>query len=330
LIVTHDPSFEQGAFNPFATEEDIRNCFRLILGRFPQDQEWPGHSARAGERLANVISTFVNSLEFHNRGLMERTDTRFELVKLDGFSMYGSPDDLAVGKVLIGAGNYEPSVSNMFRKYLKPGMRVLDVGANIGFYAMLAASRVGPTGTVIAVEPNPANVSLMMASRALNGFENVRIVQAAAYDKWDTLCLFVDASNGCVAPVTSDQPSALRNTVMALPLGVFLLGGGVDLIKIDVEGAEGRAVNGMIEVIERCRPTIFSEFTPEAMPSMSGMSAEDYLNLFILRGYRVQVLQLSGPVDCGNDARRVLTEYARCGRDHVDILCECSGSLSDS
>jgi hypothetical protein len=82
------PVSEDSAFNPFASEEDILNCFRLILGRFPDPGEWPGHSARAGEHLADAVKTYVNSLEFHNRGLLARTDEgRFQRIDLDGFEM---------------------------------------------------------------------------------------------------------------------------------------------------------------------------------------------------------------------------------------------------
>jgi FkbM family methyltransferase len=316
--MTDIPFYESSAFDPLATEGDILACFRLILGRHPQAQEWLGHVTRVGQPLSEVISTYVNSAEFHNRSLMGHVPTSVELVECAaGFQMYACADDPHVGSGVIRDKNYEPQVSCVFRERLKPGMHVLDVGANIGFYTMLAASRVGDRGSVTAVEPNPANVSLILASQQRNSFGNIRVIQAAAYDKWTTLRLFSDYSNGTVM-----SSGGGGSSVMAFPLGAFLRDQQVDLMKIDVEGAEGRSILGMIEVIDRCHPVVFSEFTPGFMPANSGMSGEQYLNLFISRGYRIQVLHPGGPADCGTDPRRVMAEYELSGLPHLDILCE--------
>jgi FkbM family methyltransferase len=312
------PFYESDAYDSLATKEDILACFRLILGRFPQRHEWAGHAARVGQPLTDVVSTFLNSPEFDYRGLIRHVPTRAEWVEcVDGFQIYAFADDPYVGMGLVKDKNYEPHVSGVFGQCLKPGMHVLDVGANIGFYTLLAASKVGQDGKVTAVEPNPDNGSMILASQERNGFGNIRILQAAAYDEWTTLRLFTDGSNGTVMPGGGGGRS-----VMALPLGACLRDQRVDLMKIDVEGAEGRAVLGMIEVIDRQRPLVFSELTPSALPSLSGMSGEEYVGLFISRGYHIQVLQPNGPVDCGTDPGRVIAEYKRFGAPHVDILCK--------
>ena len=61
------------------------------------------------------------------------------------------------------------------RPLLRPGMVVLDVGANIGYYSLLAAARVGPTGQVIAFEPGAANTALIQKSAQANGFSNIAV-----------------------------------------------------------------------------------------------------------------------------------------------------------
>jgi FkbM family methyltransferase len=317
------PIREDLPFNPFATDEDILNCFRLILGRFPEPGEWPGHSARAGESLTDVVKTYINSLEFHNRGLLSRTgEDRLQRIDVEGFAMYASPDDLAVGKPLITSRTYEPHVSRIFKQRLKPGMRVLDIGANIGFYSLLASSIVGPEGMVWAIEPNPANVEIVLRSRALNDFSQLQVIQAAAHDKWETLSLFTDQTNGSVSPCATSGPESVRNTVMGIPLRSILEHEPVDILKIDVEGAEGSAVRGMLPIIDRCRPAVFSEFTPAAMPSMSHMTGEEYLRLFTDRGYRLQVLTQSGLTDCGTDIPMLMSEFRHAVLSHIDIFFE--------
>src|SRR5580704_6315530 len=74
-----------------ATAEDIFYCFRLLLGRSPNPEEWPGHSSRAGEDLENVVSSYVTSREFAARSLLNRTyHEQVELVRLPRFSLFAS------------------------------------------------------------------------------------------------------------------------------------------------------------------------------------------------------------------------------------------------
>src|SRR5882757_6253003 len=76
-----------------ATHEDIFYCFRLLLGRCPNPEEWHGHSSRAGEDLENVVSSFVTSREFSERSLLGKTyREKVELVRLSSFSVFASDE----------------------------------------------------------------------------------------------------------------------------------------------------------------------------------------------------------------------------------------------
>src|ERR1700730_14453808 len=86
-----------------ATHEDIFYCFRLLLGRNPNPEEWPGHSSRAGEDLENIVSSYVTSREFAARGLLNKTyRDQVELVQFPCFSIFASNDDLAIGHHVLG------------------------------------------------------------------------------------------------------------------------------------------------------------------------------------------------------------------------------------
>jgi hypothetical protein len=95
----------------------------------------------------------------------------------------------------------------------------------------------------------------------------------------------------------------------------------MDVLKIDVEGAEGKALRGMLELIERHRPVVFSEFTPSALPLMSGISPAEYLEMFTSRGYSLAVLTGDGPSRMA--AQQLLEHTTIVAPDsHVDFLAE--------
>lgn len=310
-------------FTGIATESDILHCFRLLLGRHPHREEWQGHSARAGEKLEGLVAGYLRSLEFANRGLLSGLpSTSVARVQLEGFEIYVSPDDLDVGRHVQGNA-YEPDVTALFRRLLRPGMAVLDLGANIGYFSMLSASLVGPSGYVLAVEPNPANARLLEASRRGNRFDHVSVAQVAAGSSTGLLALHVAQSNGTTSSPSDDVDSLLgAQTVAAIAIDHILPPNRrIDLVKVDVEGAEYNALLGCRAMIARDRPQIISEFSPDMMPGISGVSGEEYLEWLLSLGYRLGVIQTDGttspPVD---NAAAIMAKYQARARDHIDIL----------
>ena len=154
-----------------ATFGDVIACYRLLLGRQP-DADGLAHYRRrlAGRPLTldELVSEFLGSVEFVRRqaerpageGLTGET-----VHACEGFQIRVDPADYAVGHTVARTGSYEPEVSSTLRQVLRPGGTFVDIGANIGWFSLLAASLVGPTGRVIAIEPNPRNVALTEAER---------------------------------------------------------------------------------------------------------------------------------------------------------------------
>lgn len=263
-----DPSPVDRPWSDLATAEDIYHCFRLILGRAPHPPEMKGHFSRVGEDLTGVVRSYVGALEFAKRGLLTGTvPDHVELITLDDFSIYISGEDSAVGKH-IRSGGYEPEVARIFCRFLTPGMTVLDVGANIGFFTMLAASVVGPAGRVVAVEPNVQNIRLLEASRRANGFEQVVVAHAAAGTGVGLLALNTSYSNGTPSAIDHDLGALMSAQIVpCFPLPAMVPAGRrVDFIKIDIEGAEYLALLGAQEMLRKDRPVIVSEFSPDLMP----------------------------------------------------------------
>jgi FkbM family methyltransferase len=311
-------------YSEAATSEDIFYCFRLLLGRNPNPEEWPGHSSRVGEDLENVVSSYVTSQEFAARGLLNTTyQEKVELVHFPGFSVFASIDDLAVGNHVVIGRSYDPGIAAVLNRRVKPGMAVVDIGANIGYLTMLLASLVAPSGHVVAVEPNPENIKLLEASRRVNGFDQVLVVQAAAGRKTGLLALNVSYSNG----MTGELPADLNAVFASRPVPCFALDAILpndrhfDLLKIDTEGAELNALIGLSGTIDRCRPVIVSEFSPGTLPGISQCSGPDYLRFLIAKGYRIGVIEKDGfETGFEDDVDGVMGVYSRSGIDHIDII----------
>src|SRR5258708_28426452 len=97
----------------FATAEDIRACFRLLLGREPNPEECPGHSARAGEKLATVVRSFLHSKEFEERRLLEALDLeKYELRTVARLKLAAPPSHLGPGTPVLSR-HHDPRLPSL-------------------------------------------------------------------------------------------------------------------------------------------------------------------------------------------------------------------------
>lgn len=171
---------------------------------------------------------------------------------VSGHKIYVDSRDVSIASHLMIDGCWEPWVAGVLMPLVKPGMRVCDIGANFGYYTLLMASAVGAGGRVWSVEANPRMIGLLKKSISVNGFNRrVTLIEAAAWDSEDTLDFVVndEMSGGGRVRKPGARASVGRMSVAARPLDA-LIDGPLDVIKIDVEGAEERALNGMAKAID--------------------------------------------------------------------------------
>lgn len=185
---------------------DVYYFFRLILGRSPSREEWPGHCASIGTDLTDALTAYLDSAEFKARGLTQFAPRDIRTIELAEFKMAMAANDMAVGAHLSKSGEYEPQVTSAVRKYVTKGMNAIDVGANIGYFTCLLASIVGPAGHVIAVEPGAMNQRFLLLNRMLNGFSNVAIIHAAAGSRIESLAYNSSFSNGVASAYDMARP----------------------------------------------------------------------------------------------------------------------------
>jgi len=178
-------------------------------------------------------------------------------------------------------GTYEPVETYLFTRLCQPGMTVIDAGANIGVYSLLAAPLIAP-GQVHSFEPVPQTCARLRANLELNPGLKVRVNQSALWS--ETAHLKLNAT----APGNSGTFSAALGgdgavSAPGLRLDDYIAATGVtrvDLIKMDVEGAEFRALQGMRKVLSRFHPLLLMEICPEN-GARFGDSMNDIWNLLV-------------------------------------------------
>ncbi len=322
-----------------ATAADVVACYRLFLGRAPDPEGQAAYTdaiERGGLDLAGLVESFARSAEFRERRAAAETPGEYAIVDLELFRMYVLPGDWSVSQSIIATGAMEPHVTAALKEQLKPGMHFVDVGANIGYFTMLGARLVGARGCVTAFEAAPRNCSLIYASAELNGFRNIRIEAQIVAEAAGPYLYQSSGSNGRIVPLQTVLNSGAIDSAKAASghslQGDFMWAGTlaealagetrVDVVKIDIEGAEYRAILGAGELLRKARPVLLTEFSPPQLSSVSGVDPLRYLELIREAGYEFTVLGEDGArIDCGASGERVLECYVRSAKGLLDLLC---------
>ncbi len=231
-------------------------------------------------------------------------------------------DAIVCGSLTLGC--YETSNLRFFTSLLRPGMCVFDVGANIGLYTALAASRIGAEGRVVSVEPESTNCDFIRRTVARNGFQTVRVYQGAAGSECGEIKLFLCESNKAdhrVYDRTGKRPSVPVKVTTLDALFYENSATPVDVMKIDTQGFEPAVVAGMGRLLDSSpNIKILMEYWPWGIRQM-GASPDALLQTFTERGFVIQEIDAdSGQLVPVPDAN-VLTMLQK-ERQHVNLFME--------
>ena len=202
-------------------------------------------------------------------------------VIIKGVKVYFNSADRFLAAMLWKTGRLEGFEMELFSRFVKPRITMLDIGANMGVYSLTSSNVIGDKGKIIAFEPDKDHVKTFTKSIKANGFENIKLYPFAVSDKNETLVFHADtfnSGNNQVAKENENNKNELH--VQAVCLDDFLKDmPTVDLIKMDIQGAEYFAFIGMKTLLERNPDVVvFAEYWKKGLEKMN-VNPADYINL---------------------------------------------------
>lgn len=277
LLESYRPADPDDAVNP----ADAFFMYRLLLGRNPNTTVDLPALLSNRRTFRELRQSVLDSDEFASGGTFTPPH-RLWMTELDGFRFWFNTSDREMG-VAMAIGQYESSSVRFIKQALRAGMTCIDAGAQTGFFTCLMASVVGETGRVYAFEPMPPSYELLLKNIQENGFgPRVRAYQLAC----SNAATEIEASQVGQMYVAGTVPGSPQVSMTAVRVDE-IVHDAVDLIKIDVEGHEPAAIEGMRDLIARSHPVIVSECNEYWLQSCSNTSGREYIELLSSYGYQV-------------------------------------------
>jgi FkbM family methyltransferase len=206
-----------------------------------------------------------------------------------GAKMAGNTMDI-IQQYLYYFGVWEPRLTRWITQGLQPRDTFIDVGANIGYFSLLASSLVGEAGAVVAIEASPQTFVLLENNLARNHITNVRALNVAVSNRHGVAHVFRGhAWNIGQTTIVKDEDLRSECDVLTAPLGALLLpveSQNARVIKIDVEGAEWAVATGMVPLLRGSRADleVIVEIDPVRL-AKQGKCPGDVMKIFLEAGF---------------------------------------------
>lgn len=218
-----------------------------------------------------------------------------------GHKLFLDTRDVSLTPHLLLDGYWEMWITKFFMGVIREGMIMVEVGSNIGYYTLLAASCVGTQGKVYAFEADPQIFDILYRNMEINGFlDGVTLVNKAVTDKSGSLkfhCLKYHRGSGSIVPSLDESLRQIREEsetieVESVALDEYFTDQNlkIDVIKIDAEGAEPFIFRGMkkllsrnhdIKIILECTPTLYAS---------QGQNPRAFLDDILAQGFKVRYI----------------------------------------
>ena len=212
-------------------------------------------------------------------------------IQVNGYSMSVIPNDKGISLELLLFKTHEPLTTKLTIKELRNGMVCVDIGSNIGYYALLESKIVGKNGKIFAIEPSPENFNYLNNNLKLQNFSNTETYQIAIGNQDGTAKLTVGNKSNHSKVITEYQTIPNGLDVISVPikkLDTFVQEQNIskiDFVRMDVEGFELNVIEGMKNVLRKLRPMIQVEVHKKFL---GAKNTKKLLEIFKDEGYDIK------------------------------------------
>jgi len=260
--------------------------------------------------------------------LLSRLKNTSQVAEVQGHKMFLDPTDTLELSIW---GTYEPPVTELFKKEIKRGDVVLDIGAHIGYYTLILAKLVGENGRVYAFEPDPTNFNLLEKNVKANSYKNVSLVQKAVSNKTGRTNEYLGEGDSGDHRIYDPHDGRKSIEIEAIRLDDYFksYGGKIDFIKMHVQGAEALVIEGMPQLLQQNQNVkIITHFWPMGLRKC-GFKPEEYLKILIGYGFKIYLINENKiePIAI-NELMQLCTE-----EDFKNLVClrrEASGYIQNT
>ncbi len=196
--------------------------------------------------INNPLKAIIKRLVWRTRWLFDKSP--WILTLPNGYKI--ETPKIGTGALIYYLGYSEPEIANFINYYLKPGMNFVDIGAHLGEYSLLASSVVNNNGKVYAFEPNPNIIPFLVSNIKRNSVKNVVVNNSAvsSIDGQVILHIHKESSMSSIKKVEIQNTNVFISevSVSTICLNSYFFNSSekIDIIKVDVEGAELDVING--------------------------------------------------------------------------------------
>ena len=289
----------------------LRNIFLLVFRKIAQ----PFRNLPIRIKIGKLYP-----LEFVYNLLVKRIVKPNDIIEVMGHKMFLDSKDALRLSIY---GIYEPFETELLKKLIKKNNIIIDVGANIGYYTLIATKCAGKNGKVYAFEPDPTNFAILKKNANINGYNNIILTQKAISNKTGKAKLYLCTKNTADHKIYDDGTNRKFIEIDSIRLDDFFknFNEEINLIKIDTQGAEGHVLQGMISLIERNKNIkIIIEFWPSGLQK-DGFNPKDLLMSLKKHGFNLYIINEKSerlePVNIDS----LLKQYVSEARGHPSLLC---------
>jgi FkbM family methyltransferase len=267
-----------------------------------------------------LLNAYTRNFSFPHRGLKYFLKTAkwlgienrtYSKRLADNFYMQLNPSE-HIQQQLFWYGYYERELGTLIKKILGPGDVFLDVGANIGYFSLLAAIQQ-PSAKVIAFEPVSSVFDKLEENISINNAKNITAIKVAVGKKNEAREIYISGADnmGMSSFQKPENYSGRFEKVNTIAIDEWIRSSGlpgINLIKLDIEGSEFAALEGMNETLQNFKPLVITEINPAALKAFDLAPADifnylkklDYSGFLILKDARLEHVGDFGIADTQN------------------------------